>query len=52
MNIIELTDLELEILEACLEVISDLPCGFEAINGYVEDNEETWNAIQTLRGKI
>ena len=52
MNVIELTDLELEIVQACIEVVDDLPCGFEAIDGYVNLDEETWSAINSIKEKI
>ncbi len=52
MNIIQLTDLELKIVESVIEVVGDLPCGFEAIDGYVDLDDETWDAIQTLKQKI
>lgn len=52
LNVIELTDLELEIVQACIEVVDDLPVGFEAIDGYVNLDEETWEAIYTVKAKI
>ena len=53
LNVIELTDLELEIVQACIEVVSDLPCGFTtAIDGYVDLDEETWEAIENVKAKI
>ena len=52
LNVIELTDLELEIVQACIEVVDDLPIGFEAIDGYVQLDEEGWEAIQSVKLKI
>ena len=34
LNVIELTDDEYAIVSACIEVVEDLPCGFDAIEGY------------------
>jgi len=52
MNVIKLTDIELEIVQACIEVVDDLPCGFEAIDGYIDLNDEGWNAINSVKSKI
>lgn len=51
-NVIVLSNLELNVVSACIEVVDDLPCGFEAIDGYVDLDEETWEAIDSVKSKI
>jgi hypothetical protein len=51
-NVIVLSNLEYNIVSACIEVVDDLPCGFEAIDGYVDLDDETWEAIDSVKSKI
>ena len=53
LNVIELTDDEYAIVSACIEVVDDLPCGFEAIEGYHDiDDEELYNVIDSVKSKV
>jgi len=40
MRTIELTEDQVDFLKACMEFISDLPTGFEAINSYLDEDLE------------
>ena len=51
-NFIVLSNLEVNVFTACIEVVDDLPIGFEAIDGYVDLDEETWEAIDNVKSKI
>lgn len=51
-NVIVLSNLEVNIVSACIKVIDDLPIGFEAIDGYVDLDGETWEAIDNVKSKI
>jgi len=53
LNVIELTDDEYSIVSACIEVVEDLPCGFDAIEGYHKINaDELYDVIDSLKNKI
>jgi hypothetical protein len=53
LNVIELTDDEYSIVSACIEVVDDLPCGFDAIAGYHKINDdELYDVIDSIKRKI
>lgn len=51
-NVHILSQKEEEIISACIEVVDDLPIGFEAIDGYVDLDDEAWTAIEELKEKF
>ena len=53
LNVIELTDDEYSIVSACIEVVEDLPCGFDAIEGYHNVScDELYDVIDEIKSKI
>ncbi|CAB4154945.1 hypothetical protein UFOVP1307_77 [uncultured Caudovirales phage] len=53
LNVIELTNDEYSIVSACIEVVEDLPCGFDAIAGYHSiEEDELYNVIDSVKGKV
>jgi hypothetical protein len=53
MNIVELTGQEVDIIRALIDVVSDLPCGYDAIEGYKGVNMETiYDDISQLKLKL
>ena len=53
LNVIELTDDEYSIVSACIEVVDDLPCGFDGITGYHSiEEDELYNVIDSIKSKI
>jgi hypothetical protein len=53
INVIQLTDDEYSIVSACIEVVEDLPCGFDAIEGYHNVSaDELYDVIDEIKSKI
>ena len=49
---IELTSEEIQVIQACLDFIADGNIGFEAIEGYIDEDIDPWEINKTITEKL